>query len=203
MRVPFSCFHLVKENVYPAALLLIRGHCPRGAGKTETEGERLLCSMRGIHRVLNWNIVTTGYCFSNKKEKKKYWMFSYSRHLPPTGCSVTQRMFFPPLFRETQRLIQTALKNCNLTHSVLIWKQSKYQCYRTWPCYHTIPAFILQDMSEFVWTKHKYWQPWTVEFPAYKLTPFLSLFFFFLPGRKKRENSRAPRVIMTFRDSSM
>lgn len=70
MRVPFSCFHLVKENVYPAALLLIRGHCPRGAGKTETEGERLLCSMRGIHRVLNWNIVTTGYCFSNKKEKK-------------------------------------------------------------------------------------------------------------------------------------
>lgn len=90
MLVPFSCFHLVKENVYPAALLLIRGHCPTGAGETETEGERLLCSMRGIHTVLNRDIVTTGYCFS------KYCMFSYSRHLPPTGHSVTQiSCFFP------------------------------------------------------------------------------------------------------------
>lgn len=62
--VPFSCFHLVIENIYPAALLLIRGHCPRGVSETETEGERLLCSMREIHRVLNRDIVTTGYCFS-------------------------------------------------------------------------------------------------------------------------------------------
>lgn len=87
MLVPFSCFHLVKENVYPAALLLIRGHCPRGAGEADTEGERLLCSMRGIHRVLSRDIVTTGYCFS------KNWMFSDSRHLPPTGHSATQRHF--------------------------------------------------------------------------------------------------------------
>lgn len=85
MLVPFSCFHLVKVNVYPAALLLIRGHCPRGAGEADTEGEKLLYSMRGIHKVLSRDIVTTGYCFS------KNWMFSYSRHLPPTGCS---HMFF-------------------------------------------------------------------------------------------------------------
>lgn len=98
MLVLFSCFHLVKENVYPAGLLLIRGHCPTGAGETETEGKRLLCSMRGIHAVLNRDIVTTGYCFS------KYYMFSYSRHLPPTGHSITQiSCFFPP--------IETFLKN--------------------------------------------------------------------------------------------
>ena len=68
MLVPFSCFHLVKENVYPA-LLLIRDHCPRRAEETETEKERLLCSMRRIHGVLNWDIVTTGYCFIEKKKK--------------------------------------------------------------------------------------------------------------------------------------
>lgn len=92
MLVPFSFFHLVRENVYPAALLLIRGHCPRGATETETEGERLLCSMRGIHRVLNWDIVTFGYSFSEKPPNSS--VFSYSRHLPPTGCSETQRMCF-------------------------------------------------------------------------------------------------------------
>lgn len=140
MLFPFSCFHLVKENVYPAALLLIRGHWPRGAGETETEGERLLCSMRGIHRVLNWDIVTSGYCFS------KNWMFSYSRHLPPTGCYVAHT--------HTHKISsQTQVLTCKHTHKkekflhVQYWSRRDHTPVLQRPCYHSSPSFILWEIK--------------------------------------------------------
>lgn len=131
MLVPFSCFHLVKENVYPAALLLIRGHCPRGAGEADTEVERLLCSIKGIHRVLSSDIVSTSYCFSRN------WMFSYSRHLPPTGHSQRRLFFFRDAFKKTFFLL---IRKTILTNSAWIQKWTKYQLYRNWP-HHYILTF--------------------------------------------------------------
>lgn len=80
---PFSCFYIVRECVYPASLPLMQGPGPSGAGRTETEGKKLLCSIRVIHAVLNLDVVTTAYCFG------KYCIF-HTVHISRSRHSVTQ-----------------------------------------------------------------------------------------------------------------
>lgn len=80
---PFSCFYIVRECVYPASLPLMRGPGPSGAGRTETEGKKLLCSIRVIHAVLNLDIVTTAYCLG------KHCIF-HTVHISHSRHSMTQ-----------------------------------------------------------------------------------------------------------------
>lgn len=42
LLVPFSYFHLVRENVYPAALLLIRGHCPQRSSRDRNRERKVV-----------------------------------------------------------------------------------------------------------------------------------------------------------------
>lgn len=95
---PCSCFYSVRERVYPASLPLMRGPGPSGAGRTETEGKKLLCSIRVIHAVLNPDVVTTAYCLG------KYCIF-HTVHISHSRHSVTQ---FPSVFSFSEHL-----ENCH------------------------------------------------------------------------------------------
>lgn len=92
---PFSCFYIVRECVYPASLPLMRGPGPSGAGRTETEGKKLLCSIRVIHAVLNLDTVTTAYCLG------KYCIF-HTVHISRSRHSVTQ--LFPSISSFSRKL---------------------------------------------------------------------------------------------------
>lgn len=146
MLVPFSCFHLVKENVYPAGLLLIRDHIAPQEQQRQTEGERLLCSMRGIHKVLNRGIVTSAYCFC------KYSMFSYSRHLPPTGHSLAQ---ISCLFSPTGTFLKTLLQISRKFSHIQYWSKN-------WPRI-SAPEIGLVPITAYRLSS-TYWQLWCLCF---------------------------------------